>query len=353
MKRIAIAGLACLLASSALSRELPAFYRGVRPLGMGGAFTAVADDDNAIFYNPAGLDKIDRWRMAVLNPLVEVNQKGVDFYKDAKDTDFDDTVEVTRLLQDHMGDYLHLRGALFPNFYMRHFAFGVLGQATINAQPNNIAFPELQVHDALTTASGHFGTGWGFFDGILRAGGAVKYVTAKGMHDRIYTVADIASDNFGDEVKDDLKRGSGFGFDAGAMLEFPVVLKPTLAVMVQNIGDVDLEDAGKIPQQVNVGISLRHAFSWLALTAAADYTDVLKKVGADDDTYKRIHMGVEARLWDMVALRGGYNQGYGTIGVSVDFRVLRVDYANYCEEIGGAAGDRSDRRQVLQVTLGW
>ncbi len=28
---------------------------GVRPLGMGGAFTALADDENALFYNPAGL----------------------------------------------------------------------------------------------------------------------------------------------------------------------------------------------------------------------------------------------------------------------------------------------------------
>ncbi len=28
---------------------------GARPLGMGGAFTALADDENAVFYNPAGL----------------------------------------------------------------------------------------------------------------------------------------------------------------------------------------------------------------------------------------------------------------------------------------------------------
>src|SRR3989338_7728825 len=28
---------------------------GIRPLGMGAAFTAVADDQNAAFYNPAGL----------------------------------------------------------------------------------------------------------------------------------------------------------------------------------------------------------------------------------------------------------------------------------------------------------
>lgn len=31
------------------------FYSSARPMGMGGAFTAVADDANAVFYNPAGL----------------------------------------------------------------------------------------------------------------------------------------------------------------------------------------------------------------------------------------------------------------------------------------------------------
>ena len=31
---------------------------GVRPMGMGGAFTAVSDDPNAAYYNPAGLMKV-------------------------------------------------------------------------------------------------------------------------------------------------------------------------------------------------------------------------------------------------------------------------------------------------------
>lgn len=353
MNRYALAALAFLVAGPSFARELPAFYKGIRPLGMGGAFTAVADDENALFYNPAGLDKVESWRLGVLNPLVEVNKEGIDFYKDAKGTDFNDSVEVTQLLQDHVGDYLHLSAAVFPNLVLKHFAVGVLGQATLNAQVNNIAFPELQVTDALVSGSGHFATGWGFFDGMLRVGGGLKYVSARGMRDQIYLASDIASDNFGDTVKDDLNRGSGLGFDAGAMFEIPVVLKPTIALMVQNIGDVDLGDAGKIPQQVNLGVAGSYAFSWVKLTGAVDYVDVLNNLGDDNDVYKRLHAGLEARFWDMLAVRGGLNQGYTTFGASVDFKLLRVDYANYAEEIGSAAGKRSDRRHALQVILGW
>ncbi|HIC95725.1 TPA: hypothetical protein EYP12_03740 [Candidatus Bipolaricaulota bacterium] len=32
---------------------------GVRPMGMGGAFTGLADDENALFYNPAGLASLE------------------------------------------------------------------------------------------------------------------------------------------------------------------------------------------------------------------------------------------------------------------------------------------------------
>src|SRR5476649_1335624 len=33
---------------------------GARPVGMGGAFTAIADDSNAPLYNPAGLVQVER-----------------------------------------------------------------------------------------------------------------------------------------------------------------------------------------------------------------------------------------------------------------------------------------------------
>lgn len=352
MKRTLLALSLLALGGPALARELPTFFQGVRPLGMGGAFTAVADDENALFYNPAGLDKVKGWGLGVLNPLVEVNKEGVDFYKDARDTDLNDTVEVTRLLQDHIGDYLHARAALFPNYYTRYFAMGALGQVTVNAQPNNEAFPELDV-SAFASGSGHVAAGYGFFDGVLRIGAGAKYVYGKRLEE-VYTAADIAAEGFEDRVRDeDLQTGSGIGFDAGAMLEFPVVLKPTLAVMVQNIGDVDLGDAGELPQQVNVGASLSHAFSWLTVTGAADYVDVTKDVGLDDDVYKRLHFGLEAKLPKVLALRCGLYQGYASFGGTLDLGILQVDYATYAEELGSSAGDRADRRHSLQVSLGW
>ena len=69
MKRTPIALLIGLALFSVVSSgvgytNVAAIFRlgtGARPLGMGGTFLALADDENATFYNPAGLGWIERF----------------------------------------------------------------------------------------------------------------------------------------------------------------------------------------------------------------------------------------------------------------------------------------------------
>ncbi|HSH68317.1 MAG TPA: hypothetical protein VK997_00265, partial [Deferrisomatales bacterium] len=176
MRRLVPGLLLLALAAPAPAAELPSYFEGVRPLGMGGAFTAVADDENALFYNPAGLDRVPAWGLGVVNPLVEVGEKGADVLKDVRDADLDNTSEVTALLREYNGEYAHYRAALFPHFVMRHFALGVLAQGTANLQPHNlVAFPEAMI-DSFASVGAHAGFGWGFWDGKLRVGIGGKYI---------------------------------------------------------------------------------------------------------------------------------------------------------------------------------
>jgi hypothetical protein len=339
------------LAVPALSKELPTFFKGVRPLGMGGAFTAVANDENALFYNPAGLDRVERWRTGPLNPQAEVGEGGYAFARDAQGTDFNDTGEVTELLRDNVGESEHYRAALFPNFVTKHFGFGILAQLNATFQPNNVAWPETDVF-GFQTVSGHAGLGFGFFDGVLRVGAGAKYVQAYRLNE-IYDASDITSNDFQSQVEDDLKNGAGFGIDTGAMVVLPVFLDPTFAAVIQNVGDTGLGEAGELPQQLNLGFSVKHAFPWFTLIGAADWVDVTTQIGEDNDTYKRLHLGLEAAYGRILSVRTGLYQGYLSLGTAIDFRALRVDYATYAEEIGSSAGDRGDRRHVLVATFGW
>ena len=73
--RFFISAIACLFFSSALNAgEYDHIYRGIRPLGMGGAFVAVSDDQNALLYNPAGFSYVSKQRFTLLSIEAELGR---------------------------------------------------------------------------------------------------------------------------------------------------------------------------------------------------------------------------------------------------------------------------------------
>ena len=89
IKLITIFGLTCLFASGvSAAREEAFMIRGMRPLAMGGAFTAVSDDANAFFYNPAGVAAAEKTQLTLLQLGLTIGddlKKGYDWYKDNQD----------------------------------------------------------------------------------------------------------------------------------------------------------------------------------------------------------------------------------------------------------------------------
>lgn len=68
-----------LAAGLGLAWSSPSLANGARPLGMGDAFIAVADDENAMFYNVAGMAQIDR---SMAQSSFQVHERG-DFERDS------------------------------------------------------------------------------------------------------------------------------------------------------------------------------------------------------------------------------------------------------------------------------
>ena len=126
--------------SGSAAQEYPSFYRGVRPLAMGGAFTAVADDEHALFYNPAGLADISMMNLAIVNPLVEASEGSVEMYQDLQDKNFETVEEAEDFLRKYIGVQQHLRAALNPYAGFNVADYGVmiagLGNATVNTLPH-------------------------------------------------------------------------------------------------------------------------------------------------------------------------------------------------------------------------
>lgn len=333
------------------------FYDGIRPLGMGNAFTAVADDENAVFYNPAGLSLMSGFQLGVINPQIEIAEDSIDFADDAGDVDFDETSEVADLLRQYTGKPQHVRVGLFPhlgfNIKNTGVLIGALGRGTVDVEINNPVWPRSRVR-----LIGDYGpvAGAGFqLPAVkgLHLGMAVKYIGRESL-DEVYTPAEIAADDFDDQLDDDQKSGSGASADFGVIYKLPYfkTVDTRVGFSALNIPEMDMGDAVDVKSQYDVGLAVKKSFGFCEVTGAFDIHDITDNAIEDSELSKRIHMGAEVEI-PYLAVRAGLNDGYLAAGATVDFKVLRLDLATYAAEKGAYAGQKDERRYLAQFTLGW
>lgn len=368
-------------ATSATTREYPYLYKSPRAMGMGGAYTAVGGTVDTLFYNPAGLSLIPKdkgWEVNILNLSAEANDDGLKFYRDLQSaldtTDLngdgsatdDQQRAVNDLLYDYSGKYIHIRAADFTSFGKStdalSFGVGALASGRFDALPHQGFGPEgvLEVDSDVT---------YGALGGIsvplstrLSAGVSLKYMHRDALTQTFSAreIVDNATD-LNDYVLDDLRRtGSAVGFDAGAIWSIAPSSwwRPALGVSVMNIGDLDMKDAGTIPMTVNAGFSIRPKIeTFRSLLFAVDYVDIANGYEQDSDAAKRLRYGAELQLFDQtafeLALRAGMYEGYPTAGLNLRVSIISLSYTFYSEETGAYAGQDRDKRQLLNLVIGW
>lgn len=372
MKRPTLAFLvlaAALYSIPAQAVEMNKLYTGVRALGMGNAFTAIADDESAAFYNPAGLTDTEEGRVEILNPKVDISTNTLDFQKDVSNLKTGDTAAAVDLMRRYIGKHQHGSVTVFPNYTRHNFELGVLGKGSLDAEVNTPSYPvlaaDVQIDAGVVMALSH-----SFFDDRLSLGATLKYLQHKRFYKQ-FTAIDIANSNTNYNFTDNLASANKFGGDIGATYHFEnEAWKPRIALVVQNIGNMDFGDyvyksttggvttsAPPVPngykQQVNLGGAITRQIWVMKTTLAVDYDDITGNVGTDTDKGKRLHMGAEIKFPHVLALRAGLNQGYLSYGAGLDFWLIKLDYAYYKEEVGAYAGQREDGRHTLELSIGF
>jgi hypothetical protein len=371
----------CSAAESATTREYPYLYKSPRAMGMGGAYTAVGGRVDTLFYNPAGLSLIPKdkgWEVNLLNLSAEANDDGLKFYRDLQSaldtgdlngdgsaTD-DQQRAVNDLLYNYSGKYIHLRVADFSSFGKSgdtlSFGAGALASGRFDALPHQGFGPEgfLEVDsDATYGALGGISIPLG---SRVFAGAALKYIHRETvMHN--FSAREIVDHAQGLDsyLMDDLRKtGSAVGIDAGAIWTIAPDSwwRPSLGLSVMNIGDLDMKDAGTIPMTVNAGFSINPKIdAFRSLLFAIDYVDIADNYTQDTDAAKRLRYGAELQLFDRtafeLAVRAGMYEGYPTAGLNLRFSVIALSYTFYSEEVGAYAGQDRDKRQLLNLNIGW
>ncbi|MBL8023923.1 MAG: hypothetical protein JNK54_06540 [Elusimicrobia bacterium] len=381
------------------SAEAPAMIRGTRALGMGDAVTAIADDQNVFFYNPAGTVQRTGSLVNFVNVSLTASKDAIDFYQFLDDNesalkDFDtlpitEQVALGNRIQNEMvplkpsfglsaPNVSYLSGPLFGRF---HWGAGFFGQVSGRAGFKPIIVTPQLYYDINVDVipAGNMAVKLKNIPrvpGTLGLGANMKFI-------RRGRIEEPGADVFAldDYSTPPAQIGRGVGWDFGTL--YQPTPRWNVALVVADFGgtkiDFDAREAEDgyaakdpysetIPARWNMGVAWTPARLGLPsfglplrdrLVLAADLRDfankeskVFENGGLADTAGTHFHLGAEYRWW-FLRLRAGANQGYFTGGVGIDWPALKLDYAYYADELSPFAGSSRHPAHRISFTLGF
>ena len=395
----AILAMIALAASSRATCEVPEGFTGIRPAGMGGAFTGLANDENSVWTNPAGIGRTRkaRSRDAVHlakfpNLLVGANSSTRSFYT-AVTTASGSSVADVAASSDAVAD---------KPFYVRAAAFPVMIFEPENNFPMALGIYENSVSkiyidkdtptDARISAINDVGPVWGVsysnFANRLNFGLSLRPTYRYAYEDTIPSEELVSKTAMSKRVRKDSNRGVGIGIDAGFMFTLADFWFPTIGMAIRNLptGCKDdylnpyTEQRQKIcgtkysgssgnpdalsaldPMDVRAGISISPRVSHdYGVRFAADVQNLYVRTTSSyyglpgADISKLLHGGVEAFTGNPLvqgeySARMGINQGYFTYGFSAYISFFHFDFASYAVDISDQAKKVEDRRYLVST----
>jgi len=276
---------------------------------------------------------------------VEVSTNSVDAYREYDGVNTDNEVEISNFLRQYVGEPEHFRFSLTPGYTRKNFALYLLANANVDAIVRNEADPVLDLV-AVGDVGGQVSGAYGFKDGMYRVGATLRVIRRSSI-DRSYTSTDLLDENL--SFDNDVLTGTGVSGDVGAIVTFPVVLHPSIGLVVKDIGSPSMGAALKNRQDIRIGFGAWHDYKLGKLKLAAD----IRRVDYDEEFRNKVYIGGEFSFSEILSLRAGVYQGYLTAGVTLDLRILQLSYATYAAETGMSGAQGEDRRHAVQVAFGF
>jgi hypothetical protein len=256
---------------------------GARAVGMGEAFVATGEDASALYWNPAGISRLQGGHMTLMH---------------------------AEWFQDVRLEYVGAAWGRGSDAFGLSFTFNTAGEIERRVNPTQQPLGTFDAHDMAV------GLSYARLLGQrLHLGGSFKI-----LYEKIH-----------------LDDGWGWGLDAGLLYQ-PPLEDLTVGASVLSLGpQMKLrQEKFDLPTAYKFGMSYHPALLSFQGGDVLLAADLSKPV----DNRLRIHWGAELRLRDLLALRTGYQMGYDEKGVSAGLGLkqgrFRIDYAivPYSSDLG-------------------
>lgn len=343
-------------ASVARAQERFQFYKGVRQMGMGGAAIGAVDDETALLLNPAALGKLRESYLTLANPVLEEGASNDQIAGGSANlTKLTDPQKALTQCNSNPGKRLHGMGEIFPSVVFPNFGIGAFGRWSEDAEVDKTQ----QNYDFEYTEDIGIVAGFNFrfWDGIIKMGANARLIDRTQAHQPT-----LPTNSVGLTLNSLSNEGVGLGSDAGLIITAPTRWLPSLTAVERDIGGTSFtirkglsRNTTANPQEVRQ--TLNGAFTLSPILGnhtrsiiTFEYNDILN-ANVDKVPTRDYHAGIEFNFYDMLFLRGGYNQGYWTGGLEFAIGTYEIQLTSYGEEVGTAGALQEDRRYMASFSL--
>jgi hypothetical protein len=349
-----LAGLLCVLAAGVPARAqngVTTLVRMPRVTAMGGAGVGLADDEYALFLNPAGLAGQNTRRFRVLGAGAEAT---VDSILNLSSSISGLSNFTPSNLNTLMGKEVFVRSSVVPMIQLPGFALTYFGDVQGAIEQYNQANPSFKLGSMITHGV-QAGMGWSWKSGRrakdeLRYGVSGKMLWRRGGYYDSVSTLQLASQ--GKSYINSLmgEFGTGFGADLGLQYVNHMNAKEELlaGASLTDVGGIRFSSANaqRIEMNPSIGIAYKRNADFMRFRLAFDLRNLDQAISFANKT----HFGAEASL-RILDLQLGLNQLNPTYGVAFDLWVLRVTAVSFSEELGVRNHQLTSRRYMLQVDL--
>ena len=291
---------------------------GTRAIGMGGAFTAIADDASAPYWNPAGLVKVKRFTFQPPNVQLRIDTN-LD-WRDVIDNPPNDDAGRIDLLSKLGQDTTTVDMSVNMGFAMQGLAVSIMPTVEV----------ELDAQGVTLDADGDPNGGTGTISGTGVAVGGISIarrlkdgsalgVTVKSVRGTQFTqTVDFTPDPVTGETPDPPDPvetdTSGLGIDVGYLRETSP--DTSMGIMVRNL--IEPGTPGDFSARtVNVGMA--HRLSGGKVLLAADIASLFDR--------PHLNLGAELTTGKFLSLWGGIYERKPTLGLGINLLGLKAQFA--------------------------
>lgn len=342
-------GLSLVSSAESGAQQLQQLVRLPRTMAMGGAGVGLADQEDALFNNPAGLAGMDERRFKLVSAGLEGSLDAYGAFSNSLSAFSNFSLGT---LNEFMGKDIVTRAGqtttlLLPSFALAYLVDfqGVINQYSLSNPNFDLGYQ--------TTHGIQVGTAWTFKSGRrptseFRLGIAGKILWRRGGFYNIQTSGFLQAASDGKAYLDQLVGGFGMGFGGDLGVQFINRLNPktqiSLGASVLDIGDTRFASPQANRQLMNVGLGV--GYKQKTDLGMVSFAMDLRNLNRDVPLAKQLHFGGEIDL-PALKFQAGFNQLNYTWGAVFDVWVLQISAVSTAEEIGVAKGQNTSRRYML------